>query len=68
MVPFRGGRLTIPEVTPELCIGCGACEFICPVIPDKAIVVDGLAVHATATRIKTTGQNKVRAIEEEFPF
>ena len=68
MIPFRGGRLTIPEVTPELCIGCGACEFICPVLPDKAIVVDGLAVHAAARRIDTSGQNKVRAMEEEFPF
>lgn len=68
MVPFRGGRLTIPEVAPELCVGCGACEHICPVLPDKAIVVDGLAVHASARRFQTTGENKVRPMEEEFPF
>jgi ferredoxin len=67
MVPFRD-NLTIPVVTPELCVGCGGCEYICPVIPDKAIVVDGLAVHAAARRIELGGENVVREIEEEFPF
>ena len=67
MIAYKN-NLTIPEVTPELCVGCGGCEFICPVIPDKAIVVDGLAVHGVAQRIDTSGQNKVRKMDEEFPF
>lgn len=67
MVPFRDG-LTIPEVEPDLCIGCGACEYICPVRPEKAILVDGLPVHATSTPVDTSGANTVRPIEEEFPF
>ena len=40
MVPFKKG-LTIPEVTEDLCIGCGACESICPVRPYQAIYVEG---------------------------
>lgn len=46
MVPYRDG-LTIPAVTPELCIGCGGCESICPVRPN-AIFVEGLEVQETA--------------------
>jgi ferredoxin len=29
------GDLTFPEVMPELCTGCGTCEEICPVLPDR---------------------------------
>lgn len=67
MVPFRGD-LTIPEVNPDLCIGCGACEFICPVRPEKAIVVDGLNCQENAKPLPKSGPNTVRAEEEEFPF
>ncbi|MBB3186758.1 4Fe-4S binding protein [Microbacter margulisiae] len=37
MVDYKDG-LRIPEVTPEICIGCGGCEYACPARP-KAIVV-----------------------------
>lgn len=47
MVPFQDG-LTIPQVDPELCIGCGGCESICPVVP-PAIFVEGLEVQEKAT-------------------
>lgn len=67
MVPWKNG-LTIPEVDPDLCIGCGGCEFICPVRPKKAIIVNGLKAHETA-RLPDLGQdNTVRKMEEEFPF
>ena len=65
MVPFRG-RLTIPEVSPDLCVGCGACEHACPVTPERAIVVEGLAEHATARILE-----KAREVErrvEDFGF
>lgn len=34
-----------PVVCEEQCIGCGACEFLCPVRPLSAITVDGLSTH-----------------------
>jgi polyferredoxin len=49
MIPFKNG-LTIPEVTPNLCIGCGGCESICPVSPYQAIYVEGLSTQATAKK------------------
>ncbi|MEW6709314.1 MAG: 4Fe-4S dicluster domain-containing protein [Candidatus Riflebacteria bacterium] len=39
MVPYRN-NLMIPEVDPGICIGCGSCEHICPVRPQKAIFVN----------------------------
>jgi len=67
MVPWKNG-LTIPEVDPDLCIGCGGCEFICPVRPNKAIVVNGLKVHERAKAVVLGKQNTVRTMEQEFPF
>ncbi|NWK54398.1 4Fe-4S dicluster domain-containing protein [Verrucomicrobiaceae bacterium N1E253] len=67
MVPWKDG-LTIPEIEPDLCIGCGGCEFICPVRPEKAIIVEGLEVHERAKVIELGKENTVRELEEEFPF
>jgi ferredoxin-type protein NapF len=47
MVPYKNG-LTIPHTDTEICIGCGACEFACPVKPNTAIFVDGNEVHKVA--------------------
>lgn len=35
----------MPVVNESLCIGCGACEHLCPVSPESAIVVHGQEVH-----------------------
>ncbi|MDR0871014.1 MAG: 4Fe-4S binding protein [Planctomycetaceae bacterium] len=43
-----GSTLTIPEVSPDLCVGCGACESICPVRPYRAVYVAGLKKHGEA--------------------
>lgn len=48
MVPYKEG-LTIPETNTDICIGCGACEFACPVKPHTAIFVDGNEVHQVAS-------------------
>ena len=37
-----------PKLTPELCIGCGSCEFPCPVIPEKAILVKPVMTQVEA--------------------
>ena len=49
MIPYKNG-LTIPEVTEDLCIGCGGCESICPVRPYQAIYVEGVATQLRAQK------------------
>jgi formate hydrogenlyase subunit 6/NADH:ubiquinone oxidoreductase subunit I len=47
MVAYKNG-LTIPLVNADICVGCGGCEFICPVRPNRAIYVEGNKVHKQA--------------------
>jgi formate hydrogenlyase subunit 6/NADH:ubiquinone oxidoreductase subunit I len=44
----KGMVMSIPKVAPELCIGCGGCEYVCPAEPAKAIQVRPLAKHGRA--------------------
>ena len=37
----------VPAINEALCIGCGACENVCPVRPFSAIYVEGHEVHST---------------------
>ena len=39
----------VPKVDEEKCIGCGACEHLCPARPMPAMVVEGLARHLVVT-------------------
>lgn len=54
MIPYGDPKKSkfIPHVHDDVCIGCGACEYICPVLPDKAIVVQGLAEHRKAKKFE----------------
>lgn len=50
MVPSDSGNDAspkIPVVNIERCIGCGACENLCPARPFSAIYVEGHEVHRT---------------------
>ena len=49
MIDYKDG-LTIPEVTQNLCIGCGACESICPAKPQVAIYVEGVTTQLKAKK------------------
>lgn len=65
MVPYRN-NLMIPQTDPSICIGCGSCEHICPVRPDKAIIVKPVAEQ---TIITLPEQEKLAPkAENEFPF
>lgn len=44
MVAGKDGHL-IPAVDESRCIGCGACEYLCPVRPVSAIRVEGFSIH-----------------------
>lgn len=43
--PDSESSLMIPTVNKELCIGCGACEYVCPARPFSAIYVEGNVKH-----------------------
>ncbi|MDR3118292.1 MAG: 4Fe-4S binding protein [Mediterranea sp.] len=43
--PGDNKSLKIPAVDNELCIGCGACEHLCPARPFSAIYVEGYLKH-----------------------
>jgi ferredoxin-type protein NapF len=66
MVPYKNG-LTIPETHASICIGCGACEYACPVRPYRAIYVDGNEVHQVAEKPHFDDM-EVESQDEEFPF
>jgi polyferredoxin len=65
MVPYKED-LFIPEVHTDICVGCGACEHACPVRPNRAIYVDGNAVHQVAEVPKDEKLKNEKL--EEFPF
>ena len=48
MVRQQGSRNQIPTVVEDRCIGCGACENLCPSRPISAITVNGLSIHYNA--------------------
>jgi ferredoxin len=37
--------LKVPVINEAACIGCGACEYVCPSRPFSAIYVEGHEVH-----------------------
>ncbi len=47
MVDYEGpnGKVQVPAVDENKCIGCGACEHLCPARPFSAIYVEGNEMH-----------------------
>jgi formate hydrogenlyase subunit 6/NADH:ubiquinone oxidoreductase subunit I len=70
MVPFRD-HLTLPETDPPICIGCGNCEYSCPVEGGKAIYVAGKPEHTTIEErrpVEETDNGDGAGEDTEFPF
>ncbi len=65
-VPY-GDNLRLPTMHPELCIGCGACEYACPVRPVRAITVKAHAVHSRAEK-KVEAPATAPTPADELPF
>ncbi len=67
MVPYVIG-LTQPAFDKQLCVGCGNCEYACPVEGGKAIYVEGKRVHTLRDVKEQSKEGPVEAEPEEFPF
>lgn len=68
-IPY-GDNLRLPQVNASLCIGCGACQYACPVKDKLPIVVSGLPVHGRAVRTqpKSATDTAPAAPSGSFPF
>lgn len=69
-MPMRGG-VPAPKVTPAYCIGCGACQYICPVRPVQAIRVfrpAGMAAVAETKPPAVRNDPSAPAGANPFPF
>ena len=67
-VPY-GNNLRLPTVDRDMCIGCGACEYACPVQPVKAIEVSGLRTHGLARKDNPRQPKALKPpAEGDFPF
>ncbi|MDR2836426.1 MAG: 4Fe-4S binding protein [Bacteroidales bacterium] len=65
MKPYKDG-LTIPTINKDICVGCGGCEYICPVRPFRAIHVEANAVQVQAKPIEKEKQDN--KIIDDFGF
>lgn len=56
----------VPEINRELCVGCGACEHVCPLLTQKAITVTPLALHQEAKLIASGADRNIE--DDGFKF
>ena len=64
--PEKG--LTIPVTNTKTCVGCGACEYICPVQPFRAIYVNGNPTHLQAEPVAPPDAKNQKVDLDDFGF
>lgn len=66
----KEGDIYVPVIDEHFCIGCGACQYACPVDPVRAIQVIPEEIHSIAysPRKKSQKQKNGDIEEHEFPF
>jgi len=53
-------------VNPDICVGCGGCEYVCPVRPFRAIYIEGNPVYQEAKPFQEAEKKEV--ILDDFGF
>jgi ferredoxin len=70
MIKYKKG-LKIPEIDETICIGCGACEYSCPVRPSRAVYVTGLKTQiaiGAKKPVKGNDPTSRKSSSKDFPF
>jgi ferredoxin len=49
--PLETVRVKRPHMDPSLCIGCGACEKVCPVVDKPAVYVTSAGESRSKTNV-----------------
>ncbi|MFH0991926.1 MAG: 4Fe-4S dicluster domain-containing protein [bacterium] len=67
MIPYEG-KLMLPELNNDICVGCGACEHACPTVPRKAIYVTSNTTHQVAKKPQVKKVEGDFDNTKDFPF
>jgi formate hydrogenlyase subunit 6/NADH:ubiquinone oxidoreductase subunit I len=72
MVPYK--NIYGPVTNTDVCIGCGSCQNVCPVSPEKAIIVKPNLVHIKIDKNAKQEDEKLKEKKnvikktDDFPF